>query len=285
MAKVQINIPLGSNIVAAHNALPGLQGGTTTERYHLSLSQYNALPSIIDIEYGSGLRNDEGTIKLGAIYGSPVDGIITENTWLVRTENPVNGFTLDGFYDDIDHTNTIGRIYRNSEIVYGEEQGSAFRQSVGYLDNVLHYNTYMGIGTPSGISSIFIDTALSGMFVTDDNFSKGLEYTDNYSDNYTEYSIPHLGYIEELIANASSPAANQITRIQKGWQYIAGNWVLNTSNSNEKGDIFKAVALDVGTNRMFFYPYTRWNGTGDINDITNHSWDSRYNIVLPGEPT
>lgn len=79
------------------------------------------------------------------------------------------------------------------------------------------------------------------------------------------------------------PVGN-FTRLRKGFTKTTGNApVANTLPSDQAGDYFHGYVYDSDDDIVWWYPETRWDGTGDSDDIENHIWDTRKELKLPGE--
>lgn len=71
----------------------------------------------------------------------------------------------------------------------------------------------------------------------------------------------------------------------KGYVYDGTNYIYNEEPFlAEAGDFFEGYKLDTVSNIIYYYPLTRWNGTGDVQNMANHIWIERTKLTLPGEP-
>lgn len=84
----------------------------------------------------------------------------------------------------------------------------------------------------------------------------------------------------------NTPIPSQFLRLlSKGYIYDGTNYIPNEENFlAEAGDFFNGYKLDEITNIMYFYPLTRWTGTGDVQDIENHIYNNKVKLTFMGEP-
>lgn len=70
----------------------------------------------------------------------------------------------------------------------------------------------------------------------------------------------------------------------KGYIWDGSDYIFNQEEfANEAGDFYEGFALgDDGY--MYYYPTTRWDGAGDVQDIANHVYAKKELIPLTGEP-
>jgi hypothetical protein len=90
---------------------------------------------------------------------------------------------------------------------------------------------------------------------------------------------------DDFVTTTDSETPSEIIP-SSAWQFHEKGWqgaVINTGSTTETGDVFKGALYDGVDSIMYYYPITRWTGTGDSLDIANHLWDIRYSIELPGE--
>lgn len=199
MAKVIINIPLGSNLITPHNNLPGLQG--SSPYIHLSQEEYDNLNTISNITYGSGLRNDGGVIKLG-MDPQNLEGIgsMTEDTLLIRTENPT--ITSTSILMSDQYNEGGDPVVTNIQtIVYdGEDAYSSYINSqISDQDGVITPQANAIITTPVSSKGIMISAALGGIVVSDGIDEKGLVGEAYFGDNATDNTYIQKKYVDDLV--------------------------------------------------------------------------------------
>ncbi len=74
----------------------------------------------------------------------------------------------------------------------------------------------------------------------------------------------------------------KIIKIGKGFTITDGGIITPNSGGmgeHEKGDLFRGVSANGK-----YIPYMRYNGSGDVADFANHSYELEMNALLPGEP-
>lgn len=161
-------------------------------------------PANPKINIGDGLRYIDGVVKFGSPKESiSPDGFITEDTWVIRTNSLVDGYIVDAYENDINHDEEIGSLYREIKTEHFDSgQNARFFERTGYLDGNVHSIVGIELNLPGGNTGISIDTANERMLINDENWSKGLEYADDYSAENTDNPrwVPDKEYVDGAIS-------------------------------------------------------------------------------------
>lgn len=130
---------------------------------------------------GSGLRDDNGTIKLGSL--DLVDGLLTDDMNLVRIYNGT-GFSIIG----------IGE----GQILNSINSGDGRTVSITMGDSGSANNIALQKATLGGTQAINFNGAAGDIITISDTInSKGIEYAEDYSANWTNHSLVTKKWVED----------------------------------------------------------------------------------------
>lgn len=108
--------------------------------------------------------------------------------------------------------------------------------------------------------------------------------------SFTTGIIPPLQSIGIIFVDpdtyVNTPIPSLFLRLKsKGYVYDGTNYIYNEEPFlAEAGDYFEGYKLDTISNIIYYYPLTRWNGTGDVQDIENHIYNNKVKLTFMGEP-
>lgn len=207
---------LRKDFLRIYSSSPSFAGITYSSDYSLN---YNNR-SLVDKEYvdtkiaesggggtilaENGIRKQGDTVKLGVELAPPyTNGLITEPTYLI------SGDAAGGIYTGITFSpenatplivgGKVGDV--NTNIEFGDATGGGNGVRIQAEDDVLElasaldvYPNKINIGSSSGSTTF-----------------KGVEYYGNYSANYTDRSIPDVGWVKEYVENNSGEGQNPVT--------------------------------------------------------------------------
>jgi hypothetical protein len=302
--RIRINATTASSVTTeSHNDLIGLQGGNSTERYHLSLVQYN--------DY---------------IGASEVDASITEVLAEVDSYNAIQDASIaalesastdswNGLTTSVDNSIGLGGdLFQDTEINIGSNllsfNSGGFTPAIGIDGNTgdvsINASNTLYITSDSTDNSIIISTQddnsndfritlSSGIFVRDDE-GRGMRYEADYSSTFVARSLIDRGFLDSsfgqllgLIDASSVYAGVGLTNnsgtfnVNVGANQVAsGNEIevnINTSGSDTlyidsalvtNDSLIASGGASGGDNELSLYYNTSDELVYDVDDIATH---------------
>ena len=161
----------GSNLTSIvtrnHNDLTALQGGTATQRYHLSLAEYNA---VVSIPIEKSLFIDTTNQTLGAINtataitfnSQPLTDGITIDAGKTKITVPTTGIYVVNFSAQITSTNAATKnLYFWPRVNGSDVTGSTMKQSIKDA-------SYTQVISRTGVFSLTANDYLEAYWASDD---------------------------------------------------------------------------------------------------------------------
>jgi hypothetical protein len=201
---------------------------------------------VADTIAGSGLTFSSGVINVNATNGLSIisdsvglGGTLLQNTTIDANNNQLEIFNLS--FGRISGTYGNGQVNElvvsaagaslNGYTDYDNGNGTS-SQVLANTFGEIYLSTYDGLNDNRFIMRPFAspvnDSSTNNYFIVEDNMAqKGLVYLDDYSPNFTTYSLVTKGYVDSVVDSVG--ATNGLTEITTGVVALGGTLSQNTT--------------------------------------------------------
>jgi len=238
----------GKPILAFHNNIQGLQGGTATERYHLNAGMYANIDALeYDVAvYVDSLAGDD-TTNDGLTLGAPIK-TATRLAEILQYRNIVN---LTIYNKSLG--NNIGTFIFNEALEKVLDKNEYLEELIleGLLGTVAEDKTYIA-GTP--VTLLDAQTSFA---------------SDYYSYNNSNVFKSDAGFIDDSVATDRIVAISSNYALGLKHNYkIVSRFTFNTVNNNSVNYKLKVKSAILNTNKTYFKQLTVRDNSVLVNKVS-----------------
>lgn len=241
-------------------------------------SGLTANSGVLDVSVGNGLEINSDIVSLGGtlsqnttIDGDGFDLTIGNIGQLISTASYIKSETGGGYVGDLSSNYNRFVIQTTGVNIISEYLGTSSEIQINENFNEM---TSTGGGSSSSIritnlsSYISNDGSLNSMIVLDQISQKGLVYYDDYSSNFTTYSLVTKGYVDSVAGSIGS--TNGLDELSSGVIGLGGtlsqNTFINGNNFDFKIEGSNEISFTASIGTGYDYLYL---GNGSILGTTD----------------